>query len=162
MFRPMRRHGQQLPEAESRAILERGSSGVLAVLGDADYPYAVPLSYACNGNTLYFHCAKAGHKLDAVRRHDKASFCVTDQDQVVAEEYTTYFRSVVAFGRMREVGEAEEFRRAICLLADKYAPQASVERRDSAIEKELTALCVLALDIEHLTGKEAIELKRRR
>ena len=52
MFRPMRRHGQQLPEAESRAILERGSSGVLAVLGDEDYPYAVPLSYVCCGDTL--------------------------------------------------------------------------------------------------------------
>ena len=162
MFRPMRRHGQQLTEAESRAILERGSSGVLAVLGDGDYPYAVPLSYVCCGDTLYFHCAKAGHKLDAVRRHDKASFCVIGQDQVVPAEYTTYFRSVVAFGRVREVTGTEEFQRAICLLADKYAPQESDVRRDRAIEKEVPALCILALEIEHLTGKEAMELKRSR
>ena len=134
MFRPMRRHGQQLPEVECLAILERGSSGVLEVLGDEDYPYAVPLSYVCCGDTLYFHCAKAGHKLDAVRRHDKASFCVIDQDQVVPAEYTTYFRSVIAFGRVREVTEAEEFRRAICLLADKYAPREGNTRRDGAIE----------------------------
>ena len=162
MFRSMRRHGQQLPEVECRAILERGSSGVLAVLGDEDYPYAVPLSYVCCGDTLYFHCAKAGHKLDAIRRHDKASFCVIDQDQVVPAEYTTYFRSVIAFGRVREVTEAEGFRRAICLLADKYAPQEGDARRDGAIEKEMPALCMLALEIEHLTGKEAIELKRSR
>ena len=162
MFREMRRHGQQLPEAESRAILERGSSGVLAVLGDEDYPYAVPLSYDVCGNTLYFHCAKTGHKLDAVRRHEKASFCVIDQDQVVPVEYTTYYRSVIAFGRVRETTEPAELRQAICHLADKYAPQESTEHRDHAIEKEMPALCMLALDIEYLTGKEAIELKRSR
>ena len=139
-----------------------GSSGVLAVLGDENYPYAVPLSYVCGGDTLYFHCAKAGHKLDAVRQHDKASFCVIDQDQVVPAEYTTYFRSVIAFGRMREVTDAEEFRRAICQLADKYAPQEGDARRDSAIEKEWPVLCILALEIQHLAGKEAVELKHSR
>ena len=96
MFRPMRRHRQQLSQGDCAAILSRGTSGVLAVAGDGGYPYAVPLSYVYQEGTLFFHCAKAGHKLDALRRCSKASFCVIDQDQVVPPEYTTYFRSVIA------------------------------------------------------------------
>ena len=98
MFREMRRKRQALPQEGMDAVLQKGTSGVLAVSGDHGYPYAVPLSYVYDGKALYFHCAKAGHKLDGIRRDAKASFCVIDQDQVVPEEYTTYFRSVIVFG----------------------------------------------------------------
>ena len=87
MFREMRRNGQELPLEECTAILNRGTSGVLALSGDDNYPYAVPVSYAYDGYKLYFHCAKSGHKIDAIRRNAKASFCVIDQDLVVPEEY---------------------------------------------------------------------------
>ena len=89
MFRAMRRKRQQLSREEAEAILERGTSGVLAVAGDNGYPYAVPLSYVYQDGKLWFHCAKSGHKLDAVRREEKASFCVIDQDLVVPED--SYF-----------------------------------------------------------------------
>ena len=88
MFREMRRKAQQLPFEESAAILKRGTSGVLAVLGDNDYPYAVPMSYVYDGNRIYFHSAQKGHKLDAIRHSEKASFCVIDQDEVVPQAYT--------------------------------------------------------------------------
>ena len=89
MFRDMRRKNQLLPQEEAEAMLRQGTSGVLSLLGDGGYPYGVPLSYVYHNGKLYFHCAKAGHKLDAIRREGKCSFCVIDQDQVVAEKYTT-------------------------------------------------------------------------
>ena len=101
MFREMRRFKQLLPNEESVRILENATSGVLAVLGDGGYPYTVPMSYIYSNNKLYFHCAKTGHKLDAIAACPKASFCVVETDRIVPEEYTTYFRSVVAFGRAR-------------------------------------------------------------
>ncbi len=82
MFRPMRRVAQQLPEGEALEILKNGSSGVLAVAGDEGYPYAVPLSYAYSEGKLFFHVARSGHKLDAIARNDKVSFCVVAQDEV--------------------------------------------------------------------------------
>ena len=82
MFREMRRKKQLLALEESTAVLECGTSGVLAVLGDHGYPYAVPISYVYDGAHIYFHCAKAGHKLDAVKRNQKASFCVIGKDEV--------------------------------------------------------------------------------
>lgn len=163
MFREMRRKKQQLSPEECSEILERNSSGVLALSGDEGYPYAVPLSYVWDGTgKIYFHSAKTGHKVDAVRRCDKASFCVVDRDQVIPEEYTTYFRSVIAFGRIRELREPEEKYAAIDLLARKYAPRDSAENRRAAIDREWAPLCMLEMTIEHLTGKEAIELVRRR
>ena len=122
MFREMRRRRQALPEGECVAILERMTSGVLAVEGDGGYPYAVPLSYVYAGGKLYFHSAREGHKVDALRRNAKASFCVVERDEVVAEEYTTYFRSVVVFGQVRFVEEEREKLAALELLAEKYAP----------------------------------------
>ena len=101
MFREMRRKRQLLSREDSVRILQEGTSGVLALLGDEEYPYAVPLSYVYQEDKIYFHCARSGHKLDAVKRHAKASFCVVGQDQVVPEKYTTYFLSVVAFGKVR-------------------------------------------------------------
>ena len=142
MFRPMRRHRQQLSQGDCAAILSRGTSGVLAVAGDGGYPYAVPLSYVYQEGTLFFHCAKAGHKLDALRRCNKASFCVIDQDQVVPPEYTTYFRSVIAFGRTRILEDEAEKQAAIWLLAEKYCPGDSPEHRQEAIRREAGGLCL--------------------
>lgn len=158
MFREMRRKRQQLTDTECIEILKRNTSGVLAVSGDSEYPYAVPLSYVYDEHTLYFHCAKSGHKLDAIKDCDKVSFCVVDQDLVVPQKYTTYYRSVIVFGRASIIDQEDEIRSAIEKLAIKYYSDDSKDNRDSFIEKEYKALCVVKIQIEHMTGKEAKEL----
>lgn len=158
MFREMRRNRQILSEEEAAEVLERGTSGVLALLGDDDYPYAVPVSYVYCDSRLYFHGAKSGHKIDAVKKCDKASFCVIDQDDVVPEKYTTYFRSVIAFGKIRIMEDEAEKRKAIEKLSEKYYPDSRKEERERVIDREWGPLCMLEFSIEHLSGKKAIEL----
>lgn len=158
MFKEMRRHKQLLSAGETAAVLARGTSGVLALSGEDGYPYAVPLSYVFDGEKLYFHSAKAGHKLEAIRRCPKASFCVIDQDQIVPEEYTSYFRSVIAFGAIRELENDSEKRAAIEKLARKYTPDDTPEGLNAAIQRDWAPLCMLEMTIDHMTGKEAIEL----
>lgn len=155
MFRKMRRSKQELPADEALRLLEAGSSGVLALLGDGGWPYAVPLSYAYAAGKLYFHCARAGHKLDAVRSEPRASFCVVAQDLVVPEKYTTHYRSVIAFGRVRILEDGDEKRRGIELLAERFAPDDSAGHRRRIVDSEWDNFCVLEFDIEHITGKEA-------
>lgn len=162
MFRDMRRKKQLLSPEETAAVLRRGTSGVLALSGDGGYPYAVPISYVYDGEKIYFHCAKSGHKLDAIRRSDKASFCVIDQDQIVPEEYTTYFRSVIVFGRIHILEDDAGKRAAIEKLAVKYTPDGTEEGREAAIQRDWTPLCMLEMTVERVTGKEAIELVRAR
>ena len=158
MFREMRRKKQKLSKEECDRILYNGTSGVLALHGDDGYPYAVPVSYVYNGEKLLFHSAKNGHKIDAILKNAAASFCVIDQDQIVPEEYTTYFRSIIAFGRIRILVDDAEKRSAIEKLAVKYAPDDTAENRDKAIEREWKPLCMMEMEIEHLTGKQAIEM----
>ena len=158
MFREMRRKKQKLSKEECDRILYNGTSGVLALHGDDGYPYAVPVSYVYNGEKLLFHSAKNGHKIDAIIKNAAASFCVIDQDQIVPEEYTTYFRSIIAFGRIRILEDDAEKRSAIEKLAVKYAPDDTAENRNNAIDREWKLLCMMEMEIEHLTGKQAIEM----
>ena len=162
VFREMRRKKQVLSQKEVEDILHKGTSGVLALLGDNDYPYAVPISYVYDDGKVYFHSAKSGHKIDAIQRTAKASCCVIDEDLVVPEEYTTYFRSVIAFGRIRIVEDDSEKRAAIEKLAIKYAPEDTAANRDYAISREWKPLCMLEMTIDHVTGKEAIELVKEK
>lgn len=162
MFREMRRKNQLLSEEISREVLQRNTSGVLSLMGEEGYPYGVPLSYVLAGDKIFFHCAKEGHKIDAIRREEKASFCVIDQDKIVSEEYTTYFRSVIAFGRVHILENEDEKRNAIRILAEKYSGDQGEEGIDCEIGKHFANLCMLRFDMEHLTGKEAIELLRTR
>lgn len=159
MFREMRRNKQLLSGSESIEILARGTSGVLA-LADEEYPYAVPLSYVYDDGKIYFHCAKAGHKIDAIRANGKASFCVIDKDDIVPEEYTTYFRSIIAFGNVRIIEEEARKRAAIEKLAEKYSPEETAENKEKTINEAWARLCMLEMTIVHMTGKQAIELVR--
>ena len=161
MFRPMRRSAQMLPDNETEAILTTATSGVLALSGDDGYPYAVPMSFAYSDGKIYFHSAVEGHKIDAVKRCEKASFCVISEDNVISEKFTTEFKSVIAFGKMR-FAEGGEVIDGLRLLGRKYSPSESAESCDGEINSSLSRVAVLVMEIEHLSGKEAKELHMRR
>ena len=162
MFREMRRKNQQLSPEECAQILRQGTSGVLALAGDEGWPYAVPLSYVYDGQTVYFHSAKTGHKIDAAAREPRASFCVIAQDDVLPEKFTTAYRSVIVFGRVRVLEETEEKRAAVEKLALRYAPNVPEADRAAEIDRYWPSLAVLALTPEQITGKEGLELTQLR
>lgn len=159
-MREMRRFKQALTPAECDAVLDRGASGVLAVTGDGGWPYAVPLSYVWLDGKLYFHFAMAGHKLDAIRADSRVSFCVIDQDRIVPEEYTTYFRSVIVFGTARVVDDPQEKRRSIEALGAKYRPGFEAELA-AEIDGAWDRFLMVELAPERITGKQAKELVGR-
>lgn len=162
MFREIGRNKKQiLSEEVCISILSNCTSGVLSVLGDDDYPYGVPMSYAYKDGRLYFHGMPRGHKIDSIKKNDKVSFTVIETDQIVPEEYTTYFRSVIVFGRAHILDNPKDQAEALSLLVDKYSAnykEASYEE----IRDKLNAVCTFVIDIEHVSGKEAIEFAERK
>lgn len=157
MERKMRRFKQELPEAESRRILAVGKYAVWAVDGDDDYPYAVPVNYVYDGEAIYIHCARQGHKIDSIMRNPKCSMCIVEKDDVIPEEFTSYFRSVIVFGKA-EIVEDEPIRlEALRLLCNKYSP--GIDPTDE-IARFLKTVCIVRINIDRITGKEAIELTR--
>lgn len=157
----MRRHRQELDTAESVAILQNATSGVLGLIGDGGYPYTVPISHVYKDGKLFFHSAVSGHKVDAARGDSRCSFCIIDKDDVKPSEYTTYFRSIIAFGRITVIEDKEEKLHALRLLGERFGPGDAV-RLQQEIDGGIDRVAILRMDIEHLTGKEAIELVKQR
>lgn len=155
MFREMRRSKQLLSVEDTLAVMSRCNNGALACIGDDDYPYSVPLSFVYYNDKIYFHSAKAGHKIDGITKNPKVSFSVIDEDAIVSKEYTSYFRSVIAFGLARIV-EGDEWMVAFKALVEKYSGDQPEESKHKEIS-ECTQSCIIAIDVEHITGKEAIE-----
>ena len=161
MFREMRRKRQLLAEEESRKILEQCTAGVLAVAGDDDYPYAVPVSYVYREGRLYVHSALTGHKIDGLKRNPRVSFCIVAQDEIVPQKFTTCFRSVIVFGKARIVEDEQECRQILRWLGAKYAP-GQEENCEEEIRQQIARTAVIEITAEHITGKEAIEIVRAR
>ena len=156
MFRPMRRTGQALSQEACREILITGSTGILAVHGDNGYPYAVPLSYVYIEGCLYFHCAKNGHKLDSILKEEKVSFCVVANDRTVPSLFAVDYVSAIVFGRACVVEKDGLRRRVLEALNAKYAPGLAAEG-EREIKEGWQRVCVVCIQIEHMTGKRAIE-----
>ena len=156
----MRRFKQQIPDPEAHDILAVATSGVLSLTDGNGAPYGVPMSFVCDGGrSIYFHCAREGRRMECLRHDSRASFCVVAADDVVPGEFTTYYRSVIAEGRISVVTERDAMIAALRLLCAKYSP--GIECGDE-IAKSIDHVAVLRLDIESLSGKEAVELTRRR
>ena len=160
MIREMIRIKQLLSLEECEAVLLRNTNGVMAVMGDEGYPYGVPLSFVYHNGKIYFHSSKRGYKAECMERTPKVSFTVVDADDIVAEEYTSYFRSVIAMGRAR-LTEGEERLEGFMALTEKYSGNMPEEAKKREVT-ECERAAIYAIDIDHLTGKEAIELVRKK
>lgn len=153
MFRELTRIKQQLSTEDCIRLLKTEPRGVLSVLGDDGYPYGLPIDHWYNeeDGTLVFHSGKSGHKIDALRRCPKASFCVYDQGFREEGDWALNIKSVIVFGRIEFVETAEEAIRLTRLLSFKYTDDADY------IEKEIHqysgGLLCFRLVPEHMTGK---------
>lgn len=153
MFRDVARIRQKLTEDECIAILKQEKRGVLSVLGDDGYPYGLPIDhwYCEEDGHLYFHSGKKGHKIDAMARSDKVSFCTWDDGFLKEGDWALNIRSVIVFGRVRLV---EDFDRAMEIsrqLSYKFTDDTAYIEKE--VEKDGRATAVYEIIPEHMTGK---------
>ena len=153
MFREILRIRQKISREECIEILRNEPRGVLSVLGDDDYPYGLPINhfYCEEDGKLYFHSGMKGHKIDAIRRHDKASFCVYDSGYRKEGEWGLNIRSVIVFGRIEIIEEKDKIYDIARRLSYKFTDD------EAYIERELKnagpRTFMFALVPEHITGK---------
>ncbi len=153
MFREMLRSRQQLTTEECIEILKHEPRGILSVLGEDDYPYGMPLNhYYCEEDgKLYFHGGRNGHKIDAIRRHNKVSFCVYDQGVRQEGEWFLRIRSVIVFGRIEIIEDREKTYEIARRLSYKFTRDEGYI--ESEIQKSGPGTLLFALKPEHMTGK---------
>lgn len=151
MFRKMRRHKQELTKEECIEILINEPRGVLALLGDENYPYALPMSHVYADGKIYFHGAKEGHKIDAVKKEPKASYCVMNRGVKKADEWWYTFKSVIVFGKIRILTDRQDKIDKLTLIGNKFFP--SPEDTENEINRLLENTAVFEITIEHMSGK---------
>ena len=153
MFRELVRKKQQLSQEEAIAVLKQEPRGVLSVNGDDGYPYGIPMDHFYNDadGCIYFHCGKKGHKIDAISRSDKVSFCVMDQGFRREGEWALNIKSVVVFGRIQPMTDLKEAFAVLRQLCLKYTQEPGFFSREMAESGKNVLL--LRLVPEHITGK---------
>ena len=149
----MRRKDRELTEAEAREVLRRAEYGVLSLVTADGAPYAVPMSYAAVGDTIYFHgTTEGGAKMDCMAHDSRAVFTAVTDTQVLPDKFATIYWSAIAAGRMEEITEEGAKTAALEHLLVKYsADYMRAGRRYIAANLHRTA--ALCLHIETLTGK---------
>ncbi len=153
MFRKMRRFKQELSKQECIEILKSEPRGVLSVLGEDGYPYGMPVNHWYNekDGKIYFHGAKSGHKIDAIKNYDKVSFCVFDKGYRKENEWALNIKSVIVFGRIKVVEEQSKVVEICTNLCKKFTDDKDY------LEHELIysgpAVLCLELEPEHISGK---------
>ena len=153
MFREMNRKKQQLTDEECRDILKTELRGVLSVNGDDGYPYGLPTNhYYCEEDgKIYFHSGMKGHKVDAIKKDNKVSYCVYDSGFRRDGEWALNVKSVIVFGRIEFVDDREEIYRIARLLSRRFTDD------EEYIEKEVEhagwRTLMFALVPEYMTGK---------
>ena len=154
MFRQMRRFKQQLSQEECDQILEEGRRGVLAVHGEDGYPYGVPINFLYENGKVYFHGAKTGHKIDALKADNRVSFTVYDEDVQVAGKLGLDVRSVIVFGRIALMESTTETLEITRRLGEKHDPADFVADEIARVGKNVQ---MLELTVDHMTGKRVNE-----
>lgn len=157
MFPQMRRFRQELKQEENLEILQKTRTGVLALADAKGNPYSLPMNFIYLDGKLIFHCANEGYKLELIRENPKASFCVMEKNELVLEEYTTYFRSVLVFGSMTILEDDEKRIQAMRAFTQKLRPGFEDEM-EAIIERNKNAFVILEMTVDHMTGKQAVEL----
>jgi len=151
-MKKMRLFNRELSREEGVKMLDSANFGTLCLSSIEGYPYGVPLNFVLVGESLYFHCAKEGKKIDAIKKSSKVSFSVVYQEEVLQESFTTAYSSVMVFGAAYIVEEMAERLMAFKALISKYSPN-FISSGDEYIQKFNSVTEVIAVKIEHLTSK---------
>ncbi|MBQ8207674.1 MAG: pyridoxamine 5'-phosphate oxidase family protein [Clostridia bacterium] len=157
MFRELIRKNKQISENECISVLESETRGVLSVLGDDDYPYGMPINHWYNSEDgkIYFHCGKIGHRLDALKRHNKVSFCTYDKGYRDEGEWAWNVRSVIVFGKIEIIDDMDKIIDVTTKLSRKFTQDEEYIRDE--IEKHAHKTLLLQLTPEHICGKLVTE-----
>jgi nitroimidazol reductase NimA-like FMN-containing flavoprotein (pyridoxamine 5'-phosphate oxidase superfamily) len=152
MFKKMRRIDKQLSQEENIGILNAGKYGVLSTISTNGYPYGVALNYAYYMDSIYFHTAVKGHTLENIENNCNVAFCVAVDVQILPDKFDTLYKSVILFGKAKEVFDLEKDA-ALLALIEKYSGQ-YMEQGKAHIQNDKARARVIRIEIEHMTGKE--------
>ncbi|MDO4486552.1 MAG: pyridoxamine 5'-phosphate oxidase family protein [Bacillota bacterium] len=148
----MRRHDREMNRDFALYVVDKCEYAVMAMTDTDGAPYCLPITIARDGSSVYFHSAKAGHKIDILRNSpDICLACVGDTNRP-EDKFTTEFESAVIRGKAEEITDHNEMIHALRLICQRHSPS-NMHEFDDAISRSLERTGVWKINIEEITGK---------
>jgi nitroimidazol reductase NimA-like FMN-containing flavoprotein (pyridoxamine 5'-phosphate oxidase superfamily) len=153
----VRRHPERgaYDRATIDAILDEALISHVGFVVDGQ-PYVIPTIHARSGDTIYFHGSPGSRMLRRLGEGIDVCVTATIVDGLVLArsvfKHSLNYRSVVVFGRAREVTDAREKSAALAAVVEHVVPGRSAEARPPD-DEELAATSVLALEISEASAK---------
>lgn len=149
MLSPIKRHESYLLIANAAFLPSTETTAILT-------PFPLTTTFDPEHDKIYFHGAKAGHKVDALKRSDKVCFTVYGNDWYKDDDWAPYVQSTVVFGRCRLVNDDPAFvEDKVRQFALKYYP--SAEEVEEEIKQSIRGVQLYEITVEHLCGKQIQE-----
>ncbi len=152
MTKPLRREDRRLDDIAAMALLKRGEYGILSTSDRNNRPYGIPVNYVLMDDSIFFHCATEGQKLENITANNGVSFCVVGKTELIPEKFSTRYESVVVSGNAELIEDKEKKKTALRALVAKYAPD-HIAAGDDYIDKLMDQTAVVEVSIEQLVGK---------
>lgn len=149
----VRRQDRLLDEKSAQSLLKTGEYGVLSVLCNDTGVYGLPVSYVWDDEkSLYLHCATEGRKLKCIDSNNSVSFCVVGKTNVIPDEFTTEYESIILECRAHRNLAEEERMSALTLFVEKYSRGERMAGLEYA--RKLSGITeIIRLDIIKWSGK---------
>ncbi len=139
---------------EILGILKRGKYAVISMCSDNE-PYIVSLSYGYDAetNSLYFHCAKKGLKLDIIRANPLVCATVIEDRGYIMESCDHAYKTIVFWGKMEILDNLDRKKHGMQMLLNHLEEKQSVIEK-FMIKSDYATMEILRLDIDHIHGKK--------
>lgn len=157
MFRKIRRIKNEISLEQAKQLLHNNKRAAFSVNGDNGYPLTIPINfyYEEKENRIYFHSAKQGHKIDSIKANNKVCFTTWNDGYKLDGDWAYYVSSCVVFGKAILIQDENIKEEKLRKFALKYYP--SKEEVEITLKKGIKAVQLVAIDIEHISGKKVHE-----
>lgn len=152
MMREIRRKDRILDESRAMEILVAGEYGFLSMANVDGGGYGIPMGYVVHENSVYFHCAREGHKLENLNSDNRVTFTVIGKARVISKIFTFGYESVMAFGKIERNLPADERLMLLHMFLKKYSPEAGING-EKYIKGLFDRTELLKMKIESIRGK---------
>lgn len=149
----VRRQDRLLDKARAREILASAEYGILSMIDLDGKPYGVPVNFVWDGeDSIYFHCAHEGKKIDILESHNIVSFCVIGDVNLLPSQFTTEYESIILDCETTTCSNDDERMYALELLLKKFSPN-DFDVGLKYASKSFARTCIVRLDIITWSGK---------
>lgn len=150
------RPNRELKDAgEIKNILRKGKFVVISMCRSNE-PYIVTLSYGYDAdkNSLYFHCARNGLKLDFLSENSTVCATVIEDKGYIDDTCSHAYKTVVFWGDMKKVSNLDEKKYGMNVLLHHLEKKHNVIKEKMIAADECYAnMEILRLDIKQIHGK---------